>query len=143
MSESMSSNRIANELQPSADTCKQRGGRREEGEGVYTKCTSSTDYAQLYRYHGGHSTTHVYLYDRCVGIQWHRHGLHIPCTTVKTYNCALALGSLVSIYRFEYRQIYTNSNVPRSPRLLVATARSSHYTRIAIVPSVRYFTLYS
>ena len=24
------------------------------------------------------------LYDRCVGVQRHRHGVHIPCTTVKT-----------------------------------------------------------
>ena len=27
---------------------------------------------------------HVHLYDRCVGIQRHRHRLHIACSTVKT-----------------------------------------------------------
>ena len=28
---------------------------------------------------------HTCLYDRCVGVQRHRHGVHIPCTTVKAY----------------------------------------------------------
>ena len=32
--------------------------------------------------------SHVYtctcLYDRCVGVQRHRQGVHIPCTTVKS-----------------------------------------------------------
>ena len=27
---------------------------------------------------------HTYLYDRCMGVQRHRHRLHIPCSTVKT-----------------------------------------------------------
>ena len=31
-----------------------------------------------------HVQVHVYLYDRCVGVQRHHHGLHIPCSTVKT-----------------------------------------------------------
>ena len=48
-------------------------------------------------------TYKYYLYDRCVGVQRHCHGVHIPCTTrlrsstVKSYNGELALGSLVSI----------------------------------------------
>ena len=33
---------------------------------------------------GGRYIVHVHLYDRCVGVQRHRHGLHIPCSTVKT-----------------------------------------------------------
>ena len=55
----------------------------------------------------------IYLYNRCVGIQRHRHGyiFHVQ----KPSKCTG----------------FTYYNIPRSLRLLVATARSSRYTRVA------------
>ena len=56
---------------------------------------------------------HVHLYDRCMGIQRYCRGLHIPCSTVKSYNCVFALGSLVSI-QISIQANYTNE-LQRTP----------------------------
>ena len=42
-------------------------------------------------------TWDMYMYDRCVGVERPRHGLHIQCSTVKTYNVEVAERSLIIV----------------------------------------------
>ena len=73
---------------------------------------------------------------QCIGYVQHEGGT-IPCTvkTMRQLSCTDSKCSDLTNYTYYY--------LPRSLRLLVAMARSSHYTRIATAPSVRYFALYS
>ena len=92
-----------------------------------------------------HSTVHVYTEIK-KNVYEHVPQLRLRSSTVKSYNCALALKSLVSLNTGKL-------HVLQCTRLLANTAQSSRHTRVATaydlhailatVPSVRYFTLYS
>ena len=94
--------------EPGSREGRREGGEGEEGRGRVEMRTECEGCIYMYIL----VSVHINLYDRCVGIQRHRHGLHIPCSTVKPYNCVLALGSLVSIYGFEYMQITRTPTYP-------------------------------
>ena len=85
---------------------------------------------------------------RCVGVQRHRHGVHIPVKTQfevhSAVKSALALGKLVSIYTFAISSYLVVPDVATTTcschgtiYTLYYSVKPSRYTRIATAPGVR------